>query len=101
MSPLYPLRPEAPHLDRLRPEAALPGGTFEVTGSRLAAQGALQLPRAFFGETEAATDLLRPGRVQVWVQQEAIGGYLTLRNGAAVSNRLHANVAIPIADDLQ
>ena len=100
MSLLHPIRPEAPHLDRLRPEAALPGGTFEVTGSRLAAQGALQLPRAFFGETEAALDLLRPGRVQVRVPQGAIAGDLTLRNGDAASNGLHANVAIPIADDL-
>jgi WD40 repeat protein len=100
MSLLHPARPEAPRLDRVRPTAALPGGSFEVTGARLAGPGDPQLPRAFFGDAEAAIDLLRPTRVQVRVPDGATSGDLTLRSGDAESNVLHASIAVPIADDL-
>src|SRR5579875_681702 len=100
MSLLRPVRPDAPHLDRLRPVAALPGGSFEITGMRFADGGSPQLPRAFFGDAEAAVDLVRPTRVQVRVPDGAASGDLVLRNGDTESNVLHARVAVPIADDL-
>lgn len=101
MSLLRATRPDAPHLDRLRPQAALPGGSFELTGTRLAGSAeSSQLPQAYFGETEAAVELLRSTRVQVRVPEGAITGDLMLRSGEAESNVLHASVAVPIADDL-
>ena len=101
MSLLRSIRPDAPHLDLIRPLAALPGGSFEVTGTRLAGGvEAAQLPRAYFGGTEAAVELLRPTRMQVRVPDGAITGDLLIRSGEAESNVVHASVAVPIADDL-
>ena len=101
MSLLRSTRPDAPHLDLIRPLAALPGGSFEVTGTRLAGGvEAAQLPRAYFGGTEAAVELLRPTRMQVRVPDGAITGDLLVRSGDTESNVVHASVAVPIADDL-
>ena len=33
MTLLHPTRPDAPHLDRLYPRSAIPGGSFEVLGT--------------------------------------------------------------------
>ena len=95
----HPSRPDLPHLDRLQPLAALPGGSFEVTGSNLLGKDA-DLPRVFFGETEGAVDLLRPTRAQVRVPAGTIAGEVSLRYAAAQSNSLRANVAVLMADDL-
>ena len=103
MSLLHPIRPEAPHLSSLRPKAALPGGFFEIAGTHLMlTREALpaRLPSAFLGETEAGLDLLRPTRAQVRVPEGAIASDLTLRYGAQSSNALHANIAVPMAEDL-
>ena len=103
MSLLHPSRPDAPHLTSLRPRAALPGGSFEVSGTHLLptreGRRAL-LPTAFLGETEASVELLRPTRAQVRVPDGAIAGDLSLRYGKEASNLLRANVAVPMADDL-
>jgi len=90
--------PDAPHLDALTPSAAIPGGSFQVTGSHLLT-GA-QLPEAFFGEIPAALDLARPSRALIRVPDGAIASDLSLRSNGSVSNALHANVAVPMADDL-
>lgn len=103
MSLLHPNRPPAPTLSSLRPEAALPGGSFEVTGAHLltARSGApSRLPMAFVGDTEAALDLVRPTRAQVRVPEGTIAGDLTLRYNGHSTNGLRANVAVPLADDL-
>lgn len=98
---LLRLRPDAPHVDLIRPLASLPGGSFEVSGSRLASvAGNTPLPRAFFGVTEAAVELLRPTRMQVRVPEGAITGDLVVRNGDLESNVVRVNVAVPIADEL-
>ncbi len=98
-----PARPDVPHLQSLSPRAALPGGSFVVSGTHLlhgANRPAVQLPKAFFGETEASLDLLREGRAQVRVPQGVLASELTFRYGAQPSNALHANVAVPLAEDL-
>ena len=99
MSLLHPARTDAPHLSSLRPKAALPGGSFEIAGTHLDGRVA-RLPLAFLGETEASLDLLRPTRAQVRVPEGAIAGDLTLRYSGQASNALHANVAVPLAEDL-
>ncbi len=103
MSLLHPTRSDAPTLSSLRPQAALPGGTFQVQGTHLlTAHGAASanLPKAFLGETEGSVELLRPTRAQVRVPDGAIAGDLTLRYEGHASNPLHANVAVPMAEDL-
>ena len=103
MSLLHPSRTETPHLSSLRPLAALPGGSFEIAGTHLLSARDGQpapLPAAFLGETEAGLDLLRPTRAQVRVPEGAIASDLTLRYGKEASNALHANVAVPMAEDL-
>ena len=103
MSLLRPNRPDTPHLNSLSPLAALPGGSFEIAGTDLfsARDGQMPpLPSVFLGETEAGLDLLRPTRAQVRVPEGAIARDLTLRYGSHASNALHANVAVPIAEDL-
>jgi len=60
---LHSFRPDAPHLISLRPRAAIPGGTFELTGTHLlTTNDGPQLPEAFFGDTPAALDHARPTR---------------------------------------
>ena len=103
---LHPFRPDAPHLTSLRPRAAIPGGSFELTGTHLLdphlsqpADGP-QLPQAFFGDTPAALDLARPTRALVRVPFGAISSDLTLRRHNTTSNPLHASIGVPMVEDL-
>jgi hypothetical protein len=103
---LHPTRPDAPHLDRLFPRSAIPGGSFEVLGSHLLAPGTSQdadgpqLPKAFFGETPAHLDLARPTRALVRVPSGAISSELCLHRNGIASNPLHANIGVPMVEDL-
>ena len=98
---LHPFRPDAPHLTSIRPRAAIPGGSFELTGTHLlATNDGPQLPKAFFGETPAALDLARPTRALVRVPFGAISSELTLRRHNTTSNPLHASIGVPMVEDL-
>ncbi len=90
--------PEAPHLDTLHPRTAIPGGSFEVTGKLILSGD--RLPEAFFGEVPASLDLARPTRARVRVPHGAISSNLVLRHNGHASNILHANVGVPMAEDL-
>ena len=102
MNLLHPTRPDAPHLDRLTPKAAIPGGNFEVFGSRLLRAGIPdpQTPQAFFGEAAAELELSREARALIRVPDGAISSDLVLHRDGLVSNILHANIAIPMAENL-
>ena len=118
MSLLHPNRPsttQAPRLDRLAPRAAIPGGSFEIFGSHLlpvtndgpqlasqqaSSQATPQLPSATFGDTIAYFDLVRPNRALLRVPEGAIASDLTLHANGHSSNVLHANIAVPMADEL-
>jgi hypothetical protein len=98
---LHTLRPDAPHLDRIFPRTAIPGGSFEVTGSHLlATNDGPQLPEAFFGETPAPLDLARPTRALIRVPSGAISSDLVLRRNGHSSNALHASIGVPMVEDL-
>ena len=98
---LHPIRPDAPHLDRLYPSSAIPGGTFELLGSHLlSTNDGPQLPLAFFGETPATLDLARPTRAVIRVPPGAISSDLCLRRNGLASNPLHANIGVPMVEDL-
>jgi hypothetical protein len=99
--PLLPLvRSDAPQLDAIAPRAAIPGGVFDVTGSRLLESTSAQLPRAAFGEIEAPLSLAQQGRVLVRVPDGAISSDLTLTRNGEASNVLHATIAVPMAEEL-
>lgn len=108
MSLLHPSRPaQAPHLERLTPRAAIPGGSFEITGSHLLTLtsdgpqlASSHLPSASFGDTAAYFDLVRPARALLRVPEGAIASELTLRVNGLESNPLHANIAVPMAEEL-
>jgi WD40 repeat protein len=106
MPPLHPTRPDAPHLDRLFPSAAIPGGSFEVIGSHLLTallppeDAGPQLPEAFFGELPANLDIIRSTRALIRVPSGAISSDLVVRRNGIASNALRANVGVPMAEDL-
>ena len=100
MSLLHPVNPEAPHLDTLTPHAAIPGGAFEITGTHLLQQQTPHLPHATFGETEASLDVSRETRARIRVPSGAISSDLTLHRDGLTSNVLHANVGVPMAEEL-
>jgi hypothetical protein len=91
--------PDAPRLDTLTPRTAIPGGSFDVTGSLLLSSDG-KLPQAFFGEVPASLDLARPTRARVRVPSGAISSELVLHSSGHASNVLHANVGVPMAEDL-
>jgi hypothetical protein len=106
MSLLHPTRPQplgqaAPHLTTIHPRAAIPGGSFQLTGTHLInTNDGPQLPEAYFGDVAAALDLARPTRALVRVPEGAISSELTLRRSGLHSNALHASVGVPMVDDL-
>ena len=101
---LHPTRPDAPHLDRLYPRSAIPGGSFEVLGSQLMSPARNtadpELPQAFFGEIPAHLDLARPTRALIRVPTGAISSDLSFRRDGLASNPLHANIGVPMVEDL-
>jgi len=98
---LHTTRPDAPHLERLFPNSAIPGGSFEVIGSHiLNTNDGPQYPEAFFGEIPANLDLARPSRALVRVPPGAISSDLVLRRNGHASNPLHANIGVPMVEDL-
>jgi hypothetical protein len=97
---LHTTRPGAPHLDRLVPRTAMPGASFEVLGSHLLANGHATLPSAFFGEIAGSLDLARPTRALVRVPAGAISSDLVLRHNGTASNPLHANIGVPMVEEL-
>jgi hypothetical protein len=99
---LHQTRPDAPHLDRLYPRSAIPGGSFEVLGSQLLGPATHdpQLPQAFFGEIPAHFDLARPTRALIQVPTGAISSDLSVRRNGLTSNSLPANIAVPMLENL-
>ncbi|MGC9199808.1 MAG: gluconolaconase [Acidobacteriaceae bacterium] len=107
---LHPSRPHtapaAPHLDSLYPRSAIPGGSFQVFGSHLLPpdtahpSASPQLPTAFFGEIPATFDMARSTRAIIRVPAGAISSGLSLRSYGLTSNQLHANIGVPMVEDL-
>ena len=101
MALLHPTRSDAPQLDHLFPRCAIPGGSFEVLGAHLlSTNDGPQLPQAFFGDIPAHLDLARPTRALIRVPSGAISSELSLRRDGLASNPLHANIGVPMVEDL-
>ncbi|HEX3968478.1 MAG TPA: gluconolaconase [Edaphobacter sp.] len=89
----------APHLDRLTPSAAMPGGDVDVYGSHLQPH-ATHIPYATIGDTPAPIILSRPTRATIRVPDGAISGDLVLHRSGAGSNAINIHVAVPMAENL-
>jgi len=98
---LTPDKPDAPapHLDRLAPIAAMPGGEIDVHGQHLDSHGP-HIPRATIGDIAAPSTLSRPTRASIHIPEGTITGNLVLHRSATESNPLHLRVAVPMAENL-
>jgi sugar lactone lactonase YvrE len=89
----------APHLDRVTPLAAMPGGEIDVHGQHLEPHGA-HIPRATIGDIAAPVALSRPTRATVRIPEGTISGSLVLHRSATDSNPLNVRIAVPMAENL-
>ena len=89
----------APHLDRVSPPAAMPGGEVEIQGTNLN-PAAHTIPRATIGDISAAVILSRPTRATVRIPEGTITGDLILHRNGAASNPLNLRIAVPMAENL-
>jgi hypothetical protein len=94
-------KPEAttPHLDRVTPIAAMPGGEINVQGQHLEPQGA-HIPHATIGDISAPVVLSRPTRATIRIPEGSISGDLVLHRNATDSNHINISIAVPMAENL-
>jgi hypothetical protein len=88
-----------PHLDRVTPVAAMPGGEVEVQGTHLD-PAAGRVPHATLGDTPAPIILSRPTRATIQIPEGAISGDLIVHRNSHASNALNLRVAVPMAENL-
>jgi hypothetical protein len=88
-----------PHLDRLTPLAAMPGGEIDVHGAHLDPHGT-HVPRATIGDVSAPVILSRPTRATIQIPEGTITGDLILHRAGTVSNALTVRIAVPMAENL-
>ncbi|MGH9536191.1 MAG: gluconolaconase [Terriglobales bacterium] len=102
-----PRKPETsappPHLLRLLPAAALPGGDLRIEGQGLAPHGS-QWPVVQFGEVSGPIWMSSETALMVRVPEGALSGAVQVNpaggsNGTA-SNELHVDIAVPISEEL-
>ena len=89
----------SPHLDRVTPAAAMPGGEITAYGSHLEPHGS-RIPWATVGDVEAPVILSRPGRTTVRIPDGTISGDLIVHRGEVASNAAHVRIAVPMAENL-
>jgi DNA-binding beta-propeller fold protein YncE len=99
MSLFHSTSAEAPHLTRVLPTAAMPGGELEVVGTHLDPAGS-RTPHATIGDLYAPVTLSRPTRATVQVPEGTISGDLVLHRGSETSNALAVSIAVPMAENL-
>ena len=88
-----------PHIDRVSPSAALPGGEITIYGSGFTSrQGAR--PTVRFGDNEGALSLASNNRVIARVPESASGGTVQVVNAQSESQPFPMSVAFQIADNL-
>jgi hypothetical protein len=88
-----------PHLERVAPAAAMPGGEVDVHGSHLEPLSA-HIPHATLGDTSAPIVLSRPTRATIQIPEGAISSDLVLHRNGHSSNPLPLRVAVPMAENL-
>jgi len=96
---LTPDKSDAPHLDRVTPLAAMPGGQVDIHGHHLNPYST-EIPHATIGDIPAPVILSRPTRATIRIPEGTISGDLVLHRNAAGSNPLNLRVAVPMAENL-
>ncbi len=104
MPPLFHFEPSpnAPHIDRIHPRAAMPGGDVEVYGRNLgpAVGRSETLPSAAVGDTRARILLSRSTRALIQIPEGSITGELVVHHEGQASNGALLQVAVPMAENL-
>ena len=105
MNPLLSLltSDKAPHLDRVLPAAAMPGGEVEVHGAHLGpdlSSEQARIPTAAIGDIPAPITLSRPTRATVSIPEGSIPGELLIHRNGHASNPIHVRIAVPMAENL-
>jgi len=77
----------------------MPGGEIELHGVNLGPHHDA-LPNVTVGDTSAAISLARSTRTLIRIPEGSISGDLVLHRNGAVSNSLHARIAVPMAENL-
>lgn len=98
---LTPDKPDAaaPHLDRITPIAAMPGGEIDIHGQHLDPRGP-HIPHATIGDISAPVVLSRPTRATIRVPDGAITGDLIFHRSPTESNPVNVRIAVPMAENL-
>jgi hypothetical protein len=99
MSLFHATSTETPHLNRILPPAAMPGGELELQGTHLDPAGS-RLPHASIGDIFAPVLFSRPDRATVLVPDGSISGDLVLHRNGEASNPLQVHIAVPMAENL-
>lgn len=90
---------EAPRIEAVIPEAALPGGEVELAGANLWPL-AMRQPVAMLGQLAASVLLSRSARMKVRIPEEAESGEIQVLQNGAQSNSIKMLVAGLIATDV-
>jgi sugar lactone lactonase YvrE len=88
-----------PHIDRIVPTAAIPGGEITIYGSEFVSRPG-GLPVVRFGETEAAVALASNSRLIARVPENVIASTIQVVNAEKKSQPFPVELAYQIADNL-
>jgi WD40 repeat protein len=88
-----------PHIDRVSPSAALPGGEITIHGSGFTSRHGAR-PMVRFGDSEGALSLVSNNRVIARVPENASGGTVQIVNSQSESQPFPVSVAFQVADNL-
>ncbi len=88
-----------PHIDRISPTAAIPGGEIAIYGSGFTSRHGVR-PVVRFGEAEAALSLASGNRLIARVPENASGSMVQVVQSEHESEPHHVSVAFQIADNL-
>ncbi|WP_031498741.1 SMP-30/gluconolactonase/LRE family protein [Bryobacter aggregatus] len=84
-------------IDRVQPQAALPGGEFTIRGTNLSGE---QRPEVLFGDAPGSIVVGSGHLVIAKVPDAPSYGELTVRHEGATSNAYHCAIGIQLADSL-
>jgi len=90
---------ESPHIDKITPLAAIPGGEVAIWGKSLVHNGSTH-PTVRFGGQPGTILLSSSSRLVVRVPEGAVSGNLTVDTGNAVTAPAPMTVGLPVTDTL-
>lgn len=88
-----------PHIDRVSPPSALPGGDIRIIGSSLR-PAELRRPQVVFGDIEGAVIISSDDFVVARVPNGASSGSVVVSTNGHTSNPHEVKVAVPVAENL-